>query len=307
MENTCYIVGAASLEGVRLSPCAGDYIIAADGGYRSLRARGIEPDFVMGDFDSLGYRPDHPNVETHPVMKDDTDLGLAVRWALGHGYRRLVMAGALGGRIDQTIASFQTLRGLTDAGAQGWLIGCGWVVTAVQNGTLTFPAGMEGTVSVFSSGDAARGVTLRGLLYEVTDATLTCAMPLGVSSSFTGAEASVHVADGTVFVLWQGDALPGRAGGAPWSGLICTCTRSRPTARTRPETVVRKAAAAGLRAVAITDHDTFAGLPEALAAGQRCGIEVVPGVELSHRVGRRGGAPARLLPWTRTTPRCARS
>ena len=95
LENTCYIVGAASLDGVRLSPRAGDYVIAADGGYRSLQARGIEPDFVMGDFDSLGYRPDHPNVETHPVMKDDTDLGLAVRWALAHGYRRLVMAGAL--------------------------------------------------------------------------------------------------------------------------------------------------------------------------------------------------------------------
>ena len=113
LENTCYIVGAASLDGVRLSPRAGDYVIAADGGYRSLQARGIEPDFVMGDFDSLGYRPDHPNVETHPVMKDDTDLGLAVRWALAHGYRRLVMAGALGGRLDQTIASLQTLRGLT--------------------------------------------------------------------------------------------------------------------------------------------------------------------------------------------------
>ena len=79
LENTCYIVGAASLDGVRLSPRPGDYVIAADGGYRSLKARGIEPDFVMGDFDSLGYRPDHPNVETHPVMKDDTDLGLAVR------------------------------------------------------------------------------------------------------------------------------------------------------------------------------------------------------------------------------------
>ena len=175
LENTCYIVGAASLDGVRLSPRAGDYVIAADGGYRSLKDRGIEPDFVMGDFDSLGYRPDHPNVETHPVMKDDTDLGLAVRWALAHGYRRLVMAGALGGRLDQTIASLQTLRGLTDAGAQGWLIGCGWVVTAVQNGTLTFPAGMAGTVSVFSSGEAARGVTLRGLLYEHTDEALSCA------------------------------------------------------------------------------------------------------------------------------------
>ena len=48
-----------------------------------------------------------------------------------------------------------------------------------------------------------------------------------------------------------------------------------------PADVVQKAAALGLRAVAVTDHDTFAGLPEALAAGQRCGIEVVPGVELS--------------------------
>ena len=88
-----------------------------------------------------------------------------------------------------------------------WL-GCGWVVTAVQNGTLAFPAGMEGTVSVFSSGDAARGVTLRGLLYEITDAELRCAMPLGVSNSFTGAAATVRVTDGTVFVLWQGNALP---------------------------------------------------------------------------------------------------
>ena len=48
-----------------------------------------------------------------------------------------------------------------------------------------------------------------------------------------------------------------------------------------PAEVVRKAAALGLRAVAITDHDTFAGLPEALAAGARHGVEVVPGVELS--------------------------
>ena len=48
-----------------------------------------------------------------------------------------------------------------------------------------------------------------------------------------------------------------------------------------PETVVRKAAAAGLRAVAITDHDSFSGLPAALAAGKTHGVEVVPGVELS--------------------------
>jgi 3',5'-nucleoside bisphosphate phosphatase len=48
-----------------------------------------------------------------------------------------------------------------------------------------------------------------------------------------------------------------------------------------PSDNVRLAKEAGLRAVAITDHDTLAGLEEALEAGQRLGITVVPGVEIS--------------------------
>ena len=45
--------------------------------------------------------------------------------------------------------------------------------------------------------------------------------------------------------------------------------------------VVQKAAGVGLRAIAITDHDTFAGIDEAKRAGERLGVEIVPGVELS--------------------------
>ncbi len=48
-----------------------------------------------------------------------------------------------------------------------------------------------------------------------------------------------------------------------------------------PEQVVARAAAAGLAAVALTDHDTVAGLPAALAAGARLGIRVVSGCEFS--------------------------
>lgn len=44
---------------------------------------------------------------------------------------------------------------------------------------------------------------------------------------------------------------------------------------------VRLAYEAGLRALAITDHDTVAGLEEALEAGRRLGVAVVPGVEIS--------------------------
>jgi predicted metal-dependent phosphoesterase TrpH len=48
-----------------------------------------------------------------------------------------------------------------------------------------------------------------------------------------------------------------------------------------PEELVTAAAAAGLTTVALTDHDTMQGVPEALATGERLGVTVVPGVELS--------------------------
>lgn len=49
----------------------------------------------------------------------------------------------------------------------------------------------------------------------------------------------------------------------------------------RPRDLVALAAKQGLRAVAITDHDTTAGDAEAMAAGAEFGLEVIPGVEIS--------------------------
>ncbi|AOK88867.1 PHP domain-containing protein [Paenibacillus polymyxa] len=52
-----------------------------------------------------------------------------------------------------------------------------------------------------------------------------------------------------------------------------------------PADNVRWAKEKGLAGVAITDHDTVAGLEEALKEGKRIGITVVPGVEISTRAG----------------------
>ena len=52
-----------------------------------------------------------------------------------------------------------------------------------------------------------------------------------------------------------------------------------------PRELVQHAAHLGFAAIAITDHDTLDGIPEALAAGQELGIEVIPGVEVTSRVG----------------------
>ena len=48
-----------------------------------------------------------------------------------------------------------------------------------------------------------------------------------------------------------------------------------------PGELVRVAAGTGLSVISITDHDTVAGIPEALAAAKVAGIRVIPGVEIS--------------------------
>ena len=52
-----------------------------------------------------------------------------------------------------------------------------------------------------------------------------------------------------------------------------------------PWEAVKLARAQGLRAMAVTDHDTVIGYPEAAAAGQALGVEVVPGIEISTKYG----------------------
>jgi 3',5'-nucleoside bisphosphate phosphatase len=53
-----------------------------------------------------------------------------------------------------------------------------------------------------------------------------------------------------------------------------------------PERVVERAVEIGFKAIAITDHDTLAGIPRAQKAADAAGIELVPGVEISAKWGK---------------------
>jgi thiamine pyrophosphokinase len=77
------------------------------------------------------------------------------------------------------------------------------ILTAVKDGELRFPSGLEGTVSVFCLGADAQGVDIEGLHYPLKDGVLTAGFPLGVSNHFTGREAVIRVRQGSLLVLWD--------------------------------------------------------------------------------------------------------
>ena len=180
------------------------YVIAADRGFDSLMAYGVTPDLAVGDFDSLGYMPSHPNVIRLPAEKDDTDMVFALRKGLELGYRRFILLGGVGGRLEHTLGNLQLLDWLTTHGSQGFLVGEKTAATCIRDGaSLTFPASVSGYLSVFCNSGQAEGVTLSGLKFPLDRAGLSGAFPLGVSNQFLGEEATVSVERGSLLLLWE--------------------------------------------------------------------------------------------------------
>jgi thiamine pyrophosphokinase len=198
---TCYIFCALPVNSLpEIGP--DDLVIAADAGYKQLG--GIKPHLVVGDFDSLGYVPREESVVELPVRKDDTDALFAVKLGLSRGFRRFVLLGSVGGRLDHTLANIQALAYLTTRGARGVLVGESEKITMLQNGSLNFFGTPEGIVSVFAYGGTATGVTEENLAYPLDRATVTTDFPIGVSNEFTNQSARITVEEGCLLIVWNG-------------------------------------------------------------------------------------------------------
>lgn len=111
----CALIGAGPFNGYcfRARYGAGAYacVVAVDGGYASAASVGCVPDIAMGDFDSLGYvpqgLPESIEVIEYPVCKDESDMELALRLAQDRGFDEVEVYGAIGGRLDHTLANLQ--------------------------------------------------------------------------------------------------------------------------------------------------------------------------------------------------------
>lgn len=202
-EKRCFIVGAGSFSGLSVLPEPDDLIIAADGGYTYLKELNIEPDVLIGDFDSLELIPEHRELIRHSPLKDDTDMALAVAYAAEEGYRTFFIYGGLGGRLDHTLANLSLLNGMSKQGLESYLIGEKMIITAISEEAVFFSENMKGTISVFCMGEKATGIYEKGLKYGLEDAVMTADVTLGVSNEFIGTESSISTKTGTLVIIYD--------------------------------------------------------------------------------------------------------
>ena len=198
----CYIFGAGEHFPFPLGKNAGDFIIAADGGYDALPAYGVTADLAVGDFDSLAVPATACESIILPKEKDDTDMAAALREGEARGYRLFRILGGTGKRLDHTFGNIQLLAGLAEKGLRGYLYGEDTIVTAIRNTSVEFPKEARGIVSVFSHTDKCEGVYERGLRYALDDAALTNRVPVGVSNEFTGEPSIISVRSGTLVIIY---------------------------------------------------------------------------------------------------------
>lgn len=181
-------------------------VIAADGGMRHLLQLQHLPDVVIGDLDSLPpevheqLEAQGTTVNVYPYDKNETDLELALLHAISHYDDDIQIVGALGGRLDQTLANIMLLAhpALADRRVE--------LVTEYQRAWLvTERTEVDGQVGDMLSlvpigGDVLVQETT-GLRWPLTNEVLVVGPALGVSNVMTEPVAAIIISSGTLLCI----------------------------------------------------------------------------------------------------------
>ncbi|MBQ9745706.1 MAG: thiamine diphosphokinase [Clostridia bacterium] len=183
--------------------CAEDFVICADNSFASALAQGVKPQLIIGDFDTgapVSF-PESTEILRFPVEKDDADTMLCIKEAARRGFKNITVAGGLSGRLDHTFANIQML---AYAKARGLDV----IVTDGENeifllspGKFTLPRRQGFSLSVFSYGETARGISLRGVKYPLENGELTNLFPLGLSNEIVAEQAEISFKEGLLLII----------------------------------------------------------------------------------------------------------
>lgn len=202
MSEFCLIISGAPECYFPVSFTKADFVIACDAGYIHAQRADIVPDVIIGDFDSyLGDLPGGVEIIRTKPEKDDTDTMMALKLAIRRGYRRIMLVGALGGRVDHMFANISLIAFAATKGADLQIVDGHHQIFAVRDGKRRVPRSSWRNLSVFAFDTECTGVTLRGVKYPLEGAVLTNTFALGVSNEFTEDIAEISVESGILIVV----------------------------------------------------------------------------------------------------------
>lgn len=203
---TCLIVANGAVPGrrfLRKLAAGASAVIATDGGAGPVLRAGLQPTYVIGDFDSIA-----PEVMAalpaeaivHAEDQDRCDLEKALELARSLGWRRILVTGALGKRLDHTLTTVSLLMRYA-ASLDLRVVEPGMELVAVASSAEIH--GKVGDILSLIVLGPVSGVSLTGVKWCLHDARLEPGSR-GVSNVLTESVARVCVTEGTVLVCHLG-------------------------------------------------------------------------------------------------------
>jgi thiamine pyrophosphokinase len=191
------------------------FALAVDSGAELMRAAGITPGLVLGDFDSIspgtldGYRAAGVELVAHNAYKDETDIELALDELWCRGFSHVVATNVLGGRIDHELASLGSLAALAERGASVAVIedgeACVFLSARGGRAKLGLDSAQGAAFALISlipwGGEAT--VSISGAEWELDHTVLVPALSRGVSNVPRAGRVEVEAHAGAVIVVLE--------------------------------------------------------------------------------------------------------
>lgn len=195
-------------------------VICADGGARHLEAAGILPDLIVGDMDSLDSvsqmycEAKGCRIIRHPRWKDETDTELALHEAFSMAPAEVWIWGALGHRIDHTLANISLLVQGKEKGVEVKLID-EWCELFLIDRRTVLEGEVGQTVSLFPFAGQATGVALTGFEFPLTKAVMEIGRPCGVSNRLMAGKGIIELDSGCLLAVryFRPGVFPGEVNG----------------------------------------------------------------------------------------------
>lgn len=183
------------------------HVLCADGGALHARDFGLKPQTIIGDLDSLterqvaGFAQAGADILRFSAQKDETDLELALTWCLENRATEIVIIGALGGRIDQTLGNIVLLALPALCGIPIELVDGEASLRLLRPGRHQI-SGREGdTISLIPLAESVDGIATANLEYPLRGELLPLGPARGISNVMSADRATIEFDRGLLLLI----------------------------------------------------------------------------------------------------------